>query len=199
MFQRCSKKCNVSEFSRINLLHSVFQKTLTLFHLEKNVQVCLCRMDEYFCSAFHHQWDHWDLTWGKSTKTDVDYSKLTIHWCLSPALEPDTVSDPSVISSTELRDRRAGEDGTQPWTGKEADEERLMKETERKQWVYQGNQIRLNQMRTASENEWGKVTSLSNNSLSCVSLSLIQLRLRSQLLRVLVDQLLQSLVLREPR
>lgn len=43
---------------------------------------------------------------------------LTIHWCSSPALEPGFAS---AVSSTELRDRRAGEGGAQPWDGKEAE------------------------------------------------------------------------------
>lgn len=37
------------------------------------------------------------------------------------------MSEPSMVSSTELRDRRAGDDGTQPVTGKEAGEWKWMK------------------------------------------------------------------------
>lgn len=51
---------------------------------------------------------------------------------MSPALELETVSAPSVVSSTELRDRRAGEGGNQPWPGKDAEEKpKTRRETDR--------------------------------------------------------------------
>lgn len=80
-------------------------------------------------------------------------SPLTIHWWTSPALELDTVSTPSVVSSTELRDRRAGEGGTRPWPGKDAEEEpKARRETDRD---FIRTYIRRDEMKeTASLSEW---------------------------------------------